>query len=165
MRAVVQRVSMATVRVDGREVGRCGRGLLLLVGVHRDDTADDAAGLAAKVANLRVFADGAGRTNLSILDVPLGERDPVGGQPTAWEYEVLAVSNFTVLGDARKSRRPSFTASAPFEIAEVRFEEFVGGLRTLGIDVQTGVFGANMEVALVNDGPMTLVVETGPREM
>ncbi len=147
MRAVVQRVAMANVLVDGREVGRCGPGLLLLVGVHCDDGEADAARLAAKVARLRVFPDAAGRMNESLLDAP-GERD------------TLAVSNFTVLGDASRGHRPSFAASADYESARLLFDRFVSALRAEAVAVATGVFGADMRVSLVNDGPVTLVLDS-----
>jgi D-tyrosyl-tRNA(Tyr) deacylase len=151
MRAIVQRVSMASVRVDGRELGRCGMGLLLLVGVHKDDRPENAAKLADKIAGLRIFNDHEGKMNLSIRDFPL----PVGG----YDRDVLAISNFTVFGDTRKSRRPSFTDSAPFEQGKALFELFLTELRKLGIGTQTGEFGAHMDVSLVNDGPVTLIVE------
>jgi len=155
MRAIVQRVSGATVRVDGKEVGRCGYGLLLLVGVHRQDTEADAKKLAHKIANLRIFADAEGKMNLSLLDFPASEA------PTpVYDYSVLAVSNFTVYGDARKNRRPSFVESAPYEAGKTLFDRFVEDLRATGLEVQTGVYGANMEVALINDGPITVIVET-----
>jgi D-tyrosyl-tRNA(Tyr) deacylase len=144
MRAVVQRVVSASVVVDGAMVGSCGRGLLLLVGVHREDSRLNAEKLAAKIAHLRIFNDEAGKMNLSLLEV--------GGS-------VLAVSNFTVYGDASKSRRPSFTESAPFEVGRELFEEFVELLRGQGLGVETGVFGADMQVSLVNDGPVTVVVD------
>lgn len=147
MRAVVQRVSMANVMVDGKEVGRCGPGLLLLVGVAADDEAEDAVWLAKKLARLRVFNDAEGKLNESILDQP-EERD------------VLAVSNFTVFGDAAKGNRPSFVGSARFDRGELLFEGFVGRLRAEGVRVQTGVFGADMKVSLVNDGPVTLILDS-----
>lgn len=150
MRAVVQRVSGATVRVDGKEVGRCGYGLLLLVGVHRNDTEAEASKLASKIAGLRIFNDAEGRINLSLLDFPA---------PHGFEYDVLAVSNFTVYGDARKNRRPSFVESAPFEQGRALFDRFVEALRGTGVAVQTGEFGAHMEVALINDGPVTVIVD------
>ena len=154
MRAIVQRVMAATVSVDGREVGRCGQGLMLLVGVHRDDTEAQAVKLADKAAHLRIFNDEEGKMNLAIKDFPA---EP--GAPYAYELDVLAVSNFTVYGDAAKSRRPSFTASAPFDLGQTLFERFVHELRQLGIGVQTGQFGAHMSVSIVNDGPVTLVVD------
>jgi D-tyrosyl-tRNA(Tyr) deacylase len=153
MRAIVQRVSAATVRVDGKEVGRCGHGLMLLVGVHRDDTDAQAKKLAEKVSTLRIFNDEEGKMNRALVDFP--QPDPTRG----YEYDVLAVSNFTVYGDARKNRRPSFTESAPYEQGQALFERFVRELRALNVDVQTGVFGAHMEVSLINDGPVTIVLD------
>lgn len=143
---------MASVSVGGREVGRCGPGLLLLVGVHREDAEVDARQLADRVLGMRIFNDPQGKMNLAIRDFP----QPEGG----FELEILAVSNFTVYGDA-KSRRPGFTASAPFEPGRALFDRFVSELRGLGASVQTGEFGADMRVSLVNDGPVTLVVDTG----
>ena len=141
---------MASVRVGGREVGRCGPGLLLLVGVHRDDTEANATKLADRVLGLRIFNDPEGKMNLAIRDFPL----PEGG----FELEILAVSNFTVYGDA-KGRRPSFTASAPFETGRDLFDRFMAELRIQGAAAQNGEFGADMRVSLVNDGPVTLVVD------
>jgi D-aminoacyl-tRNA deacylase len=152
MRAIVQRVGMASVSVGGREVGRCGPGLLLLVGVHRDDTEAEAKLLADRIMGLRIFNDPQGKMNLSIRDFPQTE----GG----FELEILAVSNFTVYGDA-KSRRPSFTASAGYDQGRALFARFVQEIGILGGAVQTGEFGADMRVSLVNDGPVTLVVDTG----
>lgn len=154
MRIVVQRVSGATVTVDGREVGRCGYGLMLLVGVHRDDDEKIVKKAAEKVATLRIFGDEEGRMNRCLLDSP-ATASPEGG----YEHDVLAVSNFTVYGDARKSRRPSFTESAGYEVGERLFGLFVSELRSQNIRVQTGVFGANMQVALINDGPVTIVLD------
>jgi D-tyrosyl-tRNA(Tyr) deacylase len=153
MRAIVQRVSAATVRVDGREIGRCGYGLMLLVGVHRDDTEKEAKKLAEKISTLRIFNDPEGKVNLALVDFPAK-----GAPAPMYEYGVLAVSNFTVYGDA-KSRRPSFIESAGFEKGQALFDRFVAELRALNIETQTGQFGANMEVALINDGPVTLVVD------
>ncbi|RYG27920.1 D-tyrosyl-tRNA(Tyr) deacylase [bacterium] len=147
MRAVVQRVSMANVMVDGREVGRCGPGLLLLVGVGTDDEPSTADWLARKVARLRVFSDTTGKLNESVLDRP-EERD------------VLAVSNFTLYGDATKGTRPSFVRAMPGDRAEILFTRFVNALRAEGVSVQTGVFGADMRVSLVNDGPVTLILDS-----
>jgi D-aminoacyl-tRNA deacylase len=147
MRAIVQRVSAATVQVDGREVGRCGRGLLLLVGVHKNDTLDQAKKLAQKISTLRIFNDHEGKMNLSIQDF---KDEP---------YEILAVSNFTVYGDAKKSNRPSFTNSAPYSHGEEHFHAFVNELRILGILTQTGTFGADMQVSLINDGPVTVILD------
>lgn len=144
MRAVVQRVSSASVSVDGKVVGSCGVGLLVLVAAHREDTESNAAKLADRVKGLRIFNDGEGKMNLALTDV--------GGS-------VLAVSNFTVYGETSKNRRPSFISSAPYEEGERLFDAFVASLRGLGIEVQTGIFGAHMDVSLVNDGPVTVIVE------
>ena len=148
MRAVVQRVTRACVRVDGRETGTIGPGLCVLIGVGRTDTPDDAARLAEKVRTLRIFPDDEGAMNVS-----LDER--IGG--------VLAVSQFTLHGDARRGRRPSFIAAAPGDAAEPLFDSFVAALRYAGIHVETGTFGAMMEVELVNDGPVTILLDTERR--
>ena len=144
MRAVVQRVSSASVRVDGATVGACGMGLLVLIGAGHEDTSETATRLAAKIARLRIFPDDAGRFDRSILDV--------GG-------EALVVSQFTLLADTRKGSRPSFTGAAPPEDAELLVEAFCAALRAHELRVETGVFGAHMEVELVNDGPVTIVVD------
>jgi D-tyrosyl-tRNA(Tyr) deacylase len=144
MRAVVQRVSRASVRVDGRVAGEIGPGLLVLLGVARGDGEGDADALARKVARLRVFANEAGRFDRSLLDA--------GGS-------VLAVSQFTLLADTAKGNRPSFGEAAAPEEAERIYERFCATLRELGVPLETGVFGARMEVELVNDGPVTLVVD------
>ncbi|MHB8635332.1 MAG: D-aminoacyl-tRNA deacylase [Fimbriimonadaceae bacterium] len=149
MRAVVQRVTRASVLVDGVVVGRCGLGFVLLVGVRRDDTAEAAAKLAGKIAGLRILNDADGKMNLCLGDVEASE-----------EPNVLAISNFTVYGDARKSRRPSFTDSAPFDEARALFSAFVDELRTRGLRVETGRFGEHMEVSLSNNGPVTLIVDS-----
>jgi D-tyrosyl-tRNA(Tyr) deacylase len=145
MRALVQRVSEARVSVDGRVVGEIRAGLLVLVGVTHEDTAERAAWLADKVAGLRVFGDDDGRMNRSVGDV--------GGA-------ILAVSQFTLYGECRRGRRPSFDAAAKPDQAEALYDAFVAALRSLGVPVSTGVFQAHMQVALVNDGPVTLMVET-----
>ncbi len=145
MRAVVQRVSRAEVRVDGQATGRVGRGLAVLLGVARGDGEDDARLLADKVAALRIFEDAAGKMNLSVRDV-------AGG--------VLVVSQFTLLGDARKGNRPEFTDAAPPEEANALYERFCAVLREGGLDVATGVFRASMEVELVNEGPVTILLDT-----
>jgi len=144
MRAVVQRVSRAAVRVDGEVVGACGPGLLVLVGAGHEDTAETAERLAGKIARLRVFPDDAGRFDRSLLDT--------GG-------EVLVVSQFTLLADTRKGNRPSFTAAAAPEAAEPLVATVVDSLRAEGIRAETGRFGAMMEVELVNDGPVTIVLD------
>jgi D-aminoacyl-tRNA deacylase len=143
--ALVQRVSQASVTVDGRTVGAIGPGLLVLLGVHHTDTEAEGEWLAKKVAALRIFPDEEGKMNRSLLDL--------GG-------EALVVSQFTLYGDTRKGNRPSFVASAPPETAERLYEAFAARLADLlGKPVQTGEFGAMMEMALVNDGPVTLWVE------
>lgn len=144
MRAVIQRVSQASVEVDGELVGAIGRGYLVLLGVTHGDGYEQAEWMAAKVAGLRLFADENGLTNLALTDV--------GGA-------VLVVSQFTLYADARKGRRPSFTDAAPPEAAEPVVERFVEALRNLNVPVATGRFRAEMQVALVNDGPVTLVLE------
>ena len=145
MRAVIQRVSSASVRVDGETVGACGRGLLVLVGAGHEDTSETAMRLAAKVARLRIIANDEGRFDRSLLDV---------------RGEALVVSQFTLLADTRKGNRPSFTDAAPPEQAEPLVEAFCAALIELGVPTQTGHFGARMEVELVNDGPVTLILET-----
>lgn len=145
MKAVVQRVSSASVEVDGRTVGACGVGLLLLVAAHRDDTEVNAAKMADKVQGLRIFNDETGKMNLALGDV--------GGT-------VLAVSNFTVYGETSKNRRPSFIGSAPYEEGGKLFNVMIDELRKRGVTVETGIFGADMKVSLVNDGPVTVILET-----
>ena len=145
MIAVVQRVSRASVSVEGGLVSEIGAGLLVLLGVAASDTAQDAAWLAGKIAGLRMFPGPAGRAERSVLEC--------GG-------EVLAVSQFTLLGNCRKGRRPSFTGAAAGPDAEALYEEFCSRLGALGTPVRTGRFGAMMEVSLVNDGPYTLLVES-----
>jgi D-tyrosyl-tRNA(Tyr) deacylase len=140
MRAVVQRVTRAAVRVDGRPVGQIGLGLLVLVGVTHQDTPATATALARKVHGLRIMRD-----ELSVADLP--------------EAEILVVSQFTLYGDARKGRRPTWVAAAPASVAEPLVVDLVAGLRTLGARVATGVFGAEMQVESVNDGPITLLLE------
>jgi D-tyrosyl-tRNA(Tyr) deacylase len=146
MRAVVQRVSSASVRVDGELVGACGRGLLVLVGVGHDDTPETAERLAGKVARLRIFENEDGRFDSSLLDI--------GG-------DALVVSQFTLLADSRRQKgtRPSFSDAAPREKAEPIIEAFVQALRGHGVHAETGVFGGKMAVELVNDGPVTLVID------
>lgn len=145
MRAVVQRVSSARVEVGGQAVGVIERGVLALVGVARDDTEDDAKLVAQKIAGLRIFNDDAAAMNRSL--------DDVGGA-------VLAVSQFTLYGDVRKGRRPSFVDAAPGETAQPLFNRVVELLRREGIAVETGVFGASMRVSLVNEGPVTILIDS-----
>lgn len=145
MKVVAQRVSRARVRVGGQTVGEIGTGLLLLVGVGREDGERDAVWMADKVAGLRVFEDAEGKMNLSVTDA--------GGS-------ILSVSQFTLYGDCRKGRRPSFAEAAPPGEARALYERFNDLLRAKGLKVETGVFGAMMEVELVNDGPVTLIVDS-----
>ncbi len=143
MRAVVQRVLSAAVEVDGTKVGEIGTGLLVLVGAHKDDTDANAKKLADRIACMRVFNDAEGKMNL-----PLADSDGV-----------LVVSNFTVYGDANASRRPSFAPAAPYGLGEKLYGSFVRALRERGLNVETGMFGADMKVSLVNDGPVTIIVD------
>jgi len=145
MRAVVQRVKRAEVRVDSGVVGRIGCGLVVLLGVSKDDTAAAGEGLAEKIANLRIFDDGQGKMNRSLLEA--------GGQ-------VLCVSQFTLYGDCRKGRRPSYDRAAPPEQASLIYESFVECLRKRGIPTETGKFRAMMDVELINDGPVTLLLDS-----
>lgn len=145
MRACVQRVSQARVTVDGQVVGQIGHGLAVLLGVARDDTPADAAWLADKLVGLRIFEDEGGKMNIALADA--------GGQ-------MLVVSQFTLLGDCRKGRRPSFVDAAPPEMAEQLYEVFVEHVRRQGVGVATGRFRQHMEVLIVNDGPVTLFVES-----
>lgn len=145
MRAVLQRVASARVEVDGKSVGEIGRGLLILLGVEQGDSADDARYLAEKSAQLRIFEDAAGKMNLSLEDV--------GGQ-------ILAVSQFTLLADCRKGRRPGFSRAALPEPADALYQQFVALLRERGLTVATGIFQAEMQVHLINDGPVTLLLDS-----
>lgn len=146
MRAVIQRVKEAKVTVDGKIVGQIGKGVLVLLGVGKDDSEDDLIWTANKVVNLRIFEDESGKMNLSLLDV--------GG-------EILVVSQFTLYGDARKGRRPSFTSAAPPEKGEKFYEKFVEYLKKkYNIKVETGEFGAMMDVQLVNWGPVTILLDS-----
>jgi D-tyrosyl-tRNA(Tyr) deacylase len=148
MRAVLQRVSTASVAVDGREVGAIGRGLLVLLGVERGDGPDDRDYIASKTCELRIFPDADGRMNRSVADA--------GGS-------VLVVSQFTLSGDARKGRRPSFDeAAAPAE-AKLLYEDVVRAIQATGLTVATGVFQAMMQVTLVNDGPVTILLDSRRR--
>ncbi len=149
MRVVVQRVISASVTVEGEQVGSIGRGLLALVGVAQGDGQEEALRLARKCAEMRIFADDGGRFNLSLLDV---------------EGEVLVVSQFTLLADVRKGRRPSFAAAAAPDTAEPLVEAFAQAMREAGVRTQTGRFGAMMVVELVNDGPVTIVLDSAELE-
>jgi D-tyrosyl-tRNA(Tyr) deacylase len=145
VKALLQRVSRASVSVGGEVVGRIGPGLVVLVGVAQGDTAKDAQSLAQKTANLRIFADPEGRFNLSALEV---------------RGELLVVSQFTLLADTRKGRRPSFTQAAPPEAAEELFQHFVAQLGTSGLRVETGRFQQHMQVEIHNDGPVTIMLDS-----
>ncbi len=144
MRAVIQRVSRATVTVEGEVTGAIERGLLVLLGVGHDDTEETARALATKVAKLRIFGDEAGKMNLSVQDTGGG---------------VLAVSQFTLLADTRRGNRPSFTGAAPPEQANRLYAVFCETLASLGLPIAKGIFGAHMNVDLTNDGPVTIVME------
>lgn len=150
MRAVIQRVASASVTVAGKVAGEIGRGLLVLVGIAADDTADDIAWLAGKVAQQKLFPDASGRMNVSVADAGFG---------------VLVVSQFTLLASTRKGTKPSWHRAAPPEVAAPLYEAFVRTMeKSLARPVATGQFGAMMEVALVNDGPVTLVLDSRLRE-
>lgn len=145
MRAVVQRVTRADVTVDGETVGQIGPGFLVLLGVAADDQREDVVATATKIVGLRVFEDDAGKMNRSLVDV--------GGS-------MLVVSQFTLLGDCRTGRRPSFTSAAPPERASALYQEFIAEVRGQGITVETGKFQADMKVSLTNDGPVTLLIDS-----
>src|SRR6201997_4336042 len=145
MRAVVQRVSRAKVTVEGRVTGEIGPGLMILLGVGKEDTSQVASAMAEKVANLRIFEDDQGKMNRSLLEV---------------KGSALVVSQFTLYGDARGQRRPSFITAAPPELAKTLYDEFCEALRKLGVAVATGVFQAMMSVELVNEGPVTILLDS-----
>jgi len=145
MRAVLQRASGARVLVDGRVAGEIGAGLVVLIAVGKDDTGETAKTMAEKVVNLRIFNDEARKMNRSLLDT---------------DGAVLAISQFTLYGDARGQRRPSFVQAAPAEKGKALYEEFVSALRALGVRVETGVFQAHMSVELTNDGPVTILLDS-----
>lgn len=145
MRAVIQRVLSSSVTVEGQTVGEIGPGLMVLLGVGKGDTEQDVAWMVEKVANLRIFEDEAGKMNRSVLD---GSK------------AILAVSQFTLFGDARKGRRPSFIDACEPTEAKRLYERFCDGCRAAGLSVATGVFAADMKVALVNDGPVTILLDS-----
>jgi D-aminoacyl-tRNA deacylase len=145
MRAVVQRVSRASVTVEGRVAGQIGAGLMILIGVGREDTSVIVASMAEKVANLRIFEDDQGKMNRSLLDV---------------RGAALVVSQFTLYGDARGQRRPSFVSAARPEKAKALYEEFTVAMQALGVNVATGVFQTTMSVELVNEGPVTILLDS-----
>ncbi|MCL6458363.1 MAG: D-tyrosyl-tRNA(Tyr) deacylase [Gorillibacterium sp.] len=148
MRVVIQRSREASVSVDGEITGRIDHGLVVLVGVTHEDTEQDAKFLADKVAGLRIFEDDAEKMNLSVLDT--------GGQ-------ILSISQFTLYGDARKGRRPNFMAAARPEQAKILYEQFNDFVQANGIEVATGIFGAMMDVQLVNSGPVTIILDSKDR--
>ncbi|QTA38744.1 D-tyrosyl-tRNA(Tyr) deacylase [Thermosipho ferrireducens] len=145
MRAVIQRVKKASVEIDGKVVGSINKGLVVLLGVGKDDTDSDMNYLAEKIVNLRIFDDSEGKMNLSLKDV--------GG-------EMLIVSQFTLYGDCRRGRRPSYSNSAPPDYAKKMYEMFIDKIRKMGLKVETGVFGEYMQVSLINDGPVTLLLDS-----
>lgn len=147
MRAVIQRVTHASVVVEGETVGRIGRGLLVLLGVGQNDTEDDARQIAGKIANMRIFSDQNGKFNLDLQAV---------------DGAILLVSQFTLYADTRKGRRPSFIGAAQPEKAEALVMNCAERLRQAGIQVETGRFGAHMEVSLLNDGPVTILLDSAP---
>jgi len=148
VRAVIQRVSSARVIIEEKEYSRIGNGLLVLLGVEKEDTAEDAEMLARRIVELRIFEDDAGKMNRAIAEV--------GGQ-------ILAVSQFTLLGDCRRGRRPSFDPAAPPDVARSLYEKFVSEIGGLGIPVSTGVFQAMMNVELTNQGPVTFILDSRKR--
>ena len=145
MRVCLQRVTEASVQVDGQQVGKIGPGLLVLLGIGQQDTVQEVTQLVDKIVNLRIFAAQQEKMNLSLLDV---------------EGEMLVISQFTLWGDCRKGRRPSFVQAADPQLAEPLYEQFAQEVRAQGVGVETGRFGAMMQVSLVNDGPVTLVIES-----
>ena len=145
MRAVAQRVSRAKVTVDGQVTGEIGPGLMVLLGVGKEDDSKVAIAMAEKLANLRIFEDAQGKMNLSLLDV---------------KGSALVVSQFTLFGDARGQRRPSFISAAPPELAKKLYEEFSAAMSRLGVTVATGIFQAMMSVELVNEGPVTILIDS-----
>lgn len=145
MRAVVQRVSSASVTVDGKTVGDIGRGLCVLLGAGQGDTTADVHYMIDKITNLRIFPDHAGKMNLSVLDI---------------RGAILAISQFTLYGDARKGRRPAFTSALEPAAAQALYDQLIAGLRATGLPIATGIFGAHMDVALTNSGPVTLLLDS-----
>ena len=148
MRAVIQRVSRASVTVDGAITGSIERGLLVFLGVGKEDSQKDIDFIAGKIANLRIFEDNSGRMNLSVSDI--------GGA-------VLLISQFTLFGDCRKGRRPDFTAAGPPDMANKLYEQTVTAVKSKGVPVQTGVFAAHMDIDALNDGPVTLILDSPNR--
>ncbi len=148
MRAVIQRVKKSSVEVEGNIVGEIGEGLLVLVGVTHEDVSSDVDYLVKKIANMRIFEDEFGKMNLSLLQKG---------------YDILSVSQFTLFGDTKKGNRPSFTESAKPQYANEMYMEFNEKLRDIGIKVEVGIFGADMDVSLINDGPVTIILDSKNR--
>ena len=168
MKAVVQRVVDASVSVDGKRVGEIGWGLLVYLGAAHDDTASDADWIAEKITNLRIFDDAEGTMNLSLFDIVNQQNDRVNKMVNQYNDEVnkttigvLVVSQFTLLGDARKGRRPSWGKAAPPEQARKLYDYFVEKIRQTGLPCETGEFQAVMQVRYTNDGPVTILLDTG----
>lgn len=145
MKAVIQRVSEASVKVEGETAGEIKTGLMLLIGVDEDDTPTDAMWLTQKILNLRIFGDEEGKLNKSVLDI---------------SGEILCISQFTLIADYKKGNRPSFIKAAKPEVAVPLFEEFKNELRHSGLKIESGIFGADMKVSLINDGPVTIVMDS-----
>lgn len=148
MRAVIQRVAKAGIKVSGEQVAKIGRGFVVLVGIGRDDNDDDILWMANKIINLRIFEDEAGKFNYSILDI---------------KGEILLISQFTLYGDCRKGRRPSFDYAMPSDKAREMFDKLFNYLQTQNLKVQKGIFGAKMDVELVNSGPVTIILDSKQR--
>jgi len=145
MRVVIQRVTSGSVTIGGKVHGTVGKGLVILLGITHDDTRDDADFLVSKCVNLRIFEDDAGKLNRSLLDIQGG---------------ILLISQFTLYGDARKGRRPSFDQAARPEIAEPLYNYFIDELKKIPVPVETGIFGADMKVEIHNDGPVTIIIDS-----
>ena len=154
MRAVVQRVFSASVEVEGKVVGECGKGLLVFAGARHSDSKREAEKMADRILGVRIFNDEQGKINLSLRDL----------QSRGEHVGVLAISNFTVYGDASKNRRPSFVEAAPYERGEEVFSTLLEEMRKAGCPVETGVFGADMKVLAENDGPVTLILDVDAKE-
>ncbi len=160
MRAIIQRVARASVTIAGQVSGRIEQGLVVLLGIGQEDKPEDARWLAQKIVSLRIFPDAEGKMNLTLGDV--GHVGDLADLADLAEVKraMLVISQFTLYGDCRKGRRPSFIGAAPPAVAIPLYEQFIQAVRELGVEVQTGEFGADMQVELVNDGPVTLILDT-----